>query len=167
MTDSKNIYEKLINLLNNSRVDYKLFSHREALTYEELAKVQKETGFIGTEMKCLVLKADDSMIVYITLHGQKINFEVIKEKLGVKKLKLCSPEELNKHFGAQPGCAYPFGFDSQYNIYVDPKIYEQDWLLFSPVIPTKTVQVKGSHLKNVFNKLENKVQEVLDFNLKN
>ena len=164
MVDPNIAYEKLISLLDSNKVEYKLFSHREALTWEELEAVQKETGFFGTEMKCMVLKAGDKLIVYITLQGKKVNFDAVKETLGVHKVRLSTPEELREYFGAKPGCAYPFGFDSQYDIYVDPKIYEQEWMLFSPVVPTKTIQAKGSDLRNVFNSLENKVEEVTNFN---
>lgn len=157
-------YEKLIALLDSNQVEYKLFSHKEALTWEELEKVQKETGFFGTEMKCMVLKAGDELIVYITLQGKRLNFDAIKEKLGVNQVRLSTPEELNIYFGAKPGCAYPFGFDSKYNIYIDPQVYEQEWMLFSPVVATKTVQAKGFDLKKVFDSLENKVQEVTNFN---
>jgi Ala-tRNA(Pro) deacylase len=164
MPDPNTACKKLINLLNTNKVDYKLFSHKEALTWEELEAVQKETGFFGTEMKCMVLKAGERLIVYVTLQGKKLNFDAIKEKLGVNKIRLSTPEELSEHLGAKPGCAYPFGFDSQYDIYVDPKIYEQEWMLFSPVVPTKTVQAKGADLKRVFDSLENKVEEVTGFN---
>lgn len=164
MIDTNAVYEKLINLLDSNQVEYKLFTHREALTWEELEAVQKETGFFGTEMKCMVLKVGEKLIVYITLQGKKINFDAIKEKLDVNKVRLSTPEELNEYFGAKPGCAYPFGFDPQYDIYVDPKIYEQEWMLFSPVVATKTVQAKGSDLKKVFDSLENNVEEVTNFN---
>mgnify|MGYP001564534508 FL=1 len=164
MVDTNVIYNKLISLLDDNQVDYKLFSHKEALTWEQLEEVQKETGFFGTEMKCMVLKAGDKFIVYITLQGKRVDLDAIKDKLEVNKVRLSTPEELNEYFGAKPGCAYPFGFDSQYDIYIDPKIYEQEWMLFSPVVPTKTVQAKGSDLKKVFNSLENKVEEVTNFN---
>jgi Ala-tRNA(Pro) deacylase len=167
MIDQNQVYEKIIKILDGNQVEYKLFSHQEALTYEDLAKVQTEAGFIGTEMKCLVLKVDDTFLIYITLQGEKVNFDVIKEKLGVNKVKLCSAEELQEYFGAKPGCAYPFGFSAQYDIYIDPKIYSHEWLLFSPVLPTKTVQAKGADLKKVFANLENKVEEVTNFNLAN
>ena len=41
-------------------------------------EVQKEAGFQGAEMKCLVLKTDTSFIVYITLQGNKVNFDKIR-----------------------------------------------------------------------------------------
>lgn len=167
MIDQNQIYEKIIQILDNNKVKYKLFSHQEALTYEDLAKVQKEAGFIGTEMKCLVLKTNDAFFVYITLQGEKVNFDIIKEKLGINKVKLCSSEELQEYFGAKPGCAYPFGFSAQYDIYVDPKIYNQEWLLFSPILSTKTVQAKGVDLKKVFDNLKNTVEEIANFNIIN
>jgi len=164
MVDQSIAYKKLISLLNNNQAEYKLFTHREALTWKDLEKVQKETGFFGTEIKCMVLKAGDKLIVYVTLQGKRVNFDAIKEKLNVSKVRLSTPEELSEYFGTKPGCAYPFGFDPQYNIYVDPLIYEQEWMLFSPMIATETVQIKGPNLKKVFNSLENKVQEVTNFN---
>ena len=164
MINSEEAYQKLIELLNTNNVEYKLFSHKAALTYEDLLEVQKETRFVGTEGKCMVLKVDEKFIVYVTLQGKRLNFDSIKEYLSVGKVRLVTPEELKEYFGAEPGCAYPFGFASEYNVYVDPKIYEQEWFLFSPVLPTKTIQVKGADLKKVFDNLENKVEEVTNFN---
>ncbi len=164
MPNPQALYEKLIGLLDQNAVEYKLFSHREALSYEDLEMVQKEEGFFGREMKCMVLKGDSEFFVYVTLQGNRVNMDVIKAKLGAKKVRLALPEELAEHFGAKPGCAYPFAFDAQFRIFVDPKLFEQEWLLFSPVLPTKTVQAKGGDLKKVFGALENQVEEVEDFN---
>lgn len=163
MLNPDDLYKNLITLLDDNNVEYKLFSHREALTYEEIEAVQKETGFFGRETKCMVLKGDE-FFVYVTLQGNRVDMEAIKNKVGAKKVRLALPEELKEHFGAQPGCAYPFGFDAKFNVFVDPQIFEQEWILFSPVLPTKTVQAKGSDLKKVFAALENKIEEVTDFN---
>ena len=47
------------------------------LTYEELEAVQKEAGFFGTEGKCMVIKADNKFIVYVTTFGKEINLSII------------------------------------------------------------------------------------------
>lgn len=164
IVNSEEAYLELIRLLNENEVEYKLFNHKAALTYEDLAEVQKETGFFGTEGKCMVLRGDDKFVVYVTTQGNRVNFDAIKEVIGVNKVRLATPEELKEYFGAEPGCAYPFGFDKRYDLYVDPKIYEQEWFLFSPVLPTKTVQAKGADLKKVFDNIDNKVTEVINFN---
>ena len=136
-----------------------------ALTYEDLAAVQKETGFVGTEGKCLVLKCDNNFIVYITIQGQRVNLQRITEVVGVKKVQLANAEDLKNQFDALPGCAYPFGFDESVNIYIDPVIYSQEWFLFSPAVPNATIQVRGIDLKMIFDNLPNKVKEVIDFNI--
>jgi Ala-tRNA(Pro) deacylase len=160
MINSQEIYKKVIQILDENNVEYKLFSHDPILSYDDSVRIQKTVGYVGTESKTLVMKADDSFIVYVTVQGKKVDFDLIKEKLGVKKVRLALPEELMEFFGALPGCAYPFGFDSKINIYVDPIIFDQDWLIFSPVIPIKTVQAKGLDLESLFNGLENKVELV-------
>lgn len=165
MVDQNAIYQNIIDILDQNHTEYKLFQHRPALTYEDLALAQKEAGFVGTEGKCLVLKVDTNFIVYVTIQGKKVNFDQIKNNLNIKKIRLAIPEELMDNFGAQPGCAYPFGFDSKFKIYIDPAIYDQKWFLFSPLFPDKTIQVTGNSLKTVFQKLSNPVTETKDFNI--
>ena len=164
MINPQETFQKLIDLLDDNHVVYKLYSHKKALTWEDLKKAQEETGFWGTETKCLVLKVDNKLIVYVTKQGNQTNFKAIKKKLKVSKVRLASEEELKKYFGAEPGCAYPFGFDDKYDIFVDPSIYDEDWMLFSPVLSNKTIQAKGSDLKIVFDSLLNKVKEITTFN---
>lgn len=164
MVDQNKIYLNIIRLLDDSKAEYKLFEHRAALTYADLEAVQKEAGFFGTEGKCMILRVDEKFIVYVTTFGHKINFDLIKEKLNVGKIRLASPKELKEYFGAEPGCAYPFGFDKVVEIFIDPKIYEEEWFLFSPLYPTKTIQVKGGDLKKVFEICGNKIEET-SFNL--
>lgn len=164
MIDPENTYLNIIRLLDENQVSYKLFTHRGALSYGDLAEVQKEAGFFGTEGKCMILKIDDKFIVYVTTQGNRVNFDVIKITLKANKIRLATPEELKSYFGAKPGCAYPFGFSKNVDIFVDPTIYQQEWLLFSPVFSTKTVQSKGEDLKRVLDQLPNKVTEVTNFN---
>lgn len=164
MNNSDAYYQNLIKLLKDNHVEYKHFHHQPALTYEQLLEVQKQTGFFGTEGKCMVLKLDDNFIVYVTIQGKRLDFDKIKQVVEVSKVRLATPEELKEFFGAEPGCAYPFGFDKNIDIYVDPIIYEQEWFLFSPVFPDQTIQAKGEDLKKVFDNLENKVTETDKFN---
>lgn len=165
MVNSQAIYEHILQLLDANDVGYKLFAHRAALTYEDLAAVQLEAGFIGTEGKCMVMKADNRFVVYVTLQGKKVNFDRIKEVLGVKKVRLALKEELFENFGAEPGCAYPFGFDEQYDLYVDTAVFDQEWFLFSPLFSTKTVQAKGADLKRIYENIPGKFTEVSDWNV--
>lgn len=162
MINAEEVKNTIVSMLDKNGVEYKIFQHKPIFSYEEAEEAKKETGFFGTEGKSLVLKTDDTFIVLVTIQGKKTNFDAIKQLLGVKKVRLASPEELQEYFGAQPGCAYPFAFDAKYQIFVDPTIYQQEWFVFSPCLPNFTVQAKGEDLKRVFTSLENKVQETSD-----
>jgi prolyl-tRNA editing enzyme YbaK/EbsC (Cys-tRNA(Pro) deacylase) len=73
-------------------------------------------------------------------------------------------EALWEQFAAEPGAAYPFGFDPEISIYVDPAVYEQEWVLMSLVLPTETVQIRGEDVRKVFDHILNLVEEVTTFN---
>lgn len=164
MVDATSVKNKIITLLDERYVTYKLFQHKPILSYEDAENAQKKYGWTGTEGKSLVIKADDSFIIYFTLQGQKVNFDRIKTMVGLKKVRLASAEELEENFGAVPGSAYPFGFDEKFAIYIDPAVYKQEWVVFSPCLPTFTVQAKGNELQKVFTSLKNTVTETEEFN---
>jgi hypothetical protein len=69
-----------------------------------------------------------------------------------------------ERFAAEPGAAYPFGFDETIPIYVDPAVYDEEWLLLSLVLPTETVQIRGADIRKVFASVANPVEEVTSFN---
>lgn len=163
MINSEEVKNKIVSILDQNEVAYKIFQHKPIFSYEEAEEVKKESGFTGTEGKSLVLKIDDDFIILVTIQGKRTNFDAIKQLLQVKKIRLANPEELQEYFGAQPGSAYPFGFAKQYKIFIDPIIYQQEWFVFSPCLPTYTVQAKGKDLQRVFNSLENSVKETPDF----
>lgn len=160
MIEPESIFKAIIEILNINKGDYKLFTHRPALSYNELLAVQKETGFVGTEGKCLVIKVDYRFVVYVTVQGEKADLERIKEISGASKIRLATNEELRENFAALPGCAYPFGFSTDVSIFVDPVVYDQKWFLFSPAVPTATIQIRGSDLKKVFHRLPNRIVEI-------
>lgn len=160
METMNEIADRIINILDAAGAEYKLYEHRPVLTYADIELVAKETGWEGTEAKNLVMKTNDDFVVYVTMQGVRSDTKAMKKHLGVKKLRMATDGELEEHFGAQPGNAYPFGFGADVRILVDPDVYEQEWLLFSPCRPSATVQVRGKDLENVFASLPNQVESV-------
>lgn len=163
MHERNEIAEKIIGIMDAANAEYRVYEHRPVLTYEDIEAVAKETGWQGTEMKNLVMKAGDNFVVYVTMQGVRSDTKAMKKHLGVKKLRMATAEELEEGFGAEPGNAYPFGFDAGVRIMVDPAVFEQEWLLFSPCRPDRTVQVRGGDLQKVFELLPNEV-ETIDLN---
>lgn len=164
MSESGRAYENVLKVLDEHGVDYRLFHHRPIRTYEDSRAVQDEAGFFGTEGKCVVLRADADFVVYTTIQGNRVDLDRIRDHLDASKVRMAWPEELRAHFGVNPGSAYPFGFDAEVRVFVDPAIYEQEWVLFSPALPTATVQVRGRDLRRVFGGLTNPTEYGIAFN---
>lgn len=166
MKETSRIYNEIITLLNKVNASYKVFDHRPLYTFDDAAEIQKEAGWVGTETKSMVMKTDNGFMMYMTIQGRRLDFSAIKDTLGLRKVRLVSGDELREHFDAEPGCAYPFGYDKSVPLFIDPIIFEQEWALFSPGMTTRTIQVKGSDLKKVFELVENSVQYTDAFNEK-
>lgn len=166
MESMNEISDRIIGILDAAGAEYMLYEHRPVLTYEDIETVARETGWKGTEAKNLVMKASDEFVVYVTMQGVRSDTKAMKKHLGVKKLRMATDGELEEHFGAQPGNAYPFGFGEDIHILIDPDVLEQEWLLFSPCRPSATVQVRGQDLEKVFQSLPNEV-EVVSLNAEN
>lgn len=158
------VRQRMIDLLDAAGANYHLYHHRPIRNFDDADLARAESGFIGTETKSMVLRSGDQFVVYITLAGNRIDMKAVRQRLGGPKPKFATDAELWEHFAAEPGAAYPFGFDPAVPIYVDPAVFDEEWLLLSAVVSTETVQIHGSSLRQVLARVENPVEEVTDFN---
>ncbi len=156
--------QRMLDQMDAVGADYKVYTHRPIRNYDDAELARQESGFAGTESKSLVLKSGEDVIVYATLAGRRIDFKAVRAHLGGPKPKILGDEELWFRFAAEPGAAYPFGFNANVRIYVDPAIYDEEWLLLSLVLPSETVQIRGSDIRKIFARVANPVEEVTTFN---
>jgi Ala-tRNA(Pro) deacylase len=163
-TTPESARQRMIDLMDAVGADYKVYTHRPIRNYDDAELARQESGFFGTESKSMVLKSGDTVFVYITLAGQRVDFKAIRAHLGGPKPKIVADDEMWERFAAEPGAAYPFGFDESVPIYIDPAIYGEEWLLLSLVLPTETVQIRGADIGKVFAQVANPIEEVTTFN---
>lgn len=156
--------QRMLDQMDVVGADYKIYTHRPIRNYDDAELARQESGFSGTESKSLVLKSGEDVIVYVTLAGRRVDFKAVRSHLDGPKPKILGDEELWSRFAAEPGTAYPFGFDEEVRIYVDSAIYDEEWLLLSLVLPIETVQIRGADIRKVFAHVANPVEEVTTFN---
>lgn len=156
--------QRMIDLMDTVGASYHIYTHRPIRNYDDAELARQESGFRGTESKSLVLKSGGTVYVYVTLAGRRVDMKAVRAHVGGRKPKIVGDAELWERFAAEPGAAYPFGFDADIPIYVDPAIYDEEWLLLSLVLPTETVQILSEDLRKVFAHVANPVEEVTTFN---
>jgi Ala-tRNA(Pro) deacylase len=156
--------QRMLDALDAVQAEYKVFEHRPIRNYDDAELARQESGFSGTESKSMVLTSGENVLVYLTLAGNRVDIKAIRSHVGGPKPRIMGAEALWEQFAAEPGAAYPFGFGPEVAIYVDPAVYQQEWVLMSLVLPTETVQVRGEDLRKVFDHVANPVEEVTTFN---
>ena len=150
------MYLTILQLLADHEAEYRPYRHRLILSYADAEAVRVEVGFAGVEGKCLVLRAGEGFAVCVTLAGRRVDLRRVRDRLGGAKVRLATAGELRDRFGAEPGNAYPFGFDAGVAILIDPDLFVAEWVLFSPALTTATIQVRGRDLARIFEDLPNR-----------
>lgn len=160
MPDPEAIRDAILDRLDAAGGAYRLFAHRPIVSDAGAAAVRLERGFVGTEGKCPVLKVGDRFAVCTTLEGRRAGDPRGAARLGGGKARLATAALLRDCFGAVPGCAYPFACDPAVAVVVDPAVFAEPRLLFSPALPTQTGEVRGADLAGVFAALPNRTETV-------
>lgn len=153
-------HERIIALLDRLGILYRTWEHRPVLNYDDAELARQEAGFDGVESKAIVCNTDRGLVVYLTTADQRMDQRAVKRLTGARSARLAAPETLMEQLGAVPGSAYPFGFAADIPIVVDPALYDLDKLLFSPALPTVTMQISGLDLRRILGAIGNDVLEL-------
>jgi len=124
------IYNKIKELLNNSRIDYREIHHQPTRTSEESAKARGESLKIGG--KCLILKIDNNFKAFVLSAERRIDSVKIKKRFKAKKIRFATPDELFDMIGLAPGSIPPFGSPIMpFNLYIDDSIIKNEKIAFN------------------------------------
>ena len=151
------LYQNIINLLQKNNIQYQEFDHDPILSYEDAERERKKFNWQGVESKNVFMKGKDgNYYVFLTIAGQKVDFEKLKELIGTR-CSIASHEDVENIIKCVPGCVIPFGFAENITIIIDPQIFDHNQYLFSPGQTDKTIQINPNDLKIIFEKLSNKI----------
>ena len=154
---------KVLDTLNNMRIDYKRVEHPAVFTVEEAKKV---CTFMETGCKNLFLKDSRGKSYYliIMLDLKKANIRDISKQLGVSRLSFAKEEELYNVLGLKPGEVTPFGLlndkNKEVTVVVDDELENMESVAFHPNINTSTLILKYQDFVKYLNLTENKVVKI-------
>lgn len=131
---SKVLYDQ--NMLSSEVQKYsdelnKLGINHEAIEHPELKTPPTVLGYLGLGMdggvSTLVMKIDDRFVVLLRRDDCHIDFSRIRRLLGVKSVRIATPEEYKKVTGLSLGAARCYLPD--FKTYVDKKVLEREYLI--------------------------------------
>ncbi|MFB3902082.1 MAG: aminoacyl-tRNA deacylase [Acidobacteriota bacterium] len=100
--------KKLKEFLDENRVKYVTISHSLAYTAQEIAATAHVPG--KELAKTVIVKADDRMAMAVLPASLKVNFELLADAIGAKKVTLATEKEFKQLFpDCELGAMPPFG----------------------------------------------------------
>lgn len=142
-------FEKIINFLNDSQVNYKLVEIDLNNSSEENSRMIGTTS--SQEVKSLLLIGDEKTYFAIVGRSNKIDFSKLKKILGVKNLTMVIPEEVKKITGVEIGSVPPFGNLIKIPVYFDSALTKEDKIAFSAGTNNKIIVMTPSDFVKIIN----------------
>lgn len=140
MTEESELFHKIIELLEKSGVGFDVIDHEPVFTSKEAARVR------GTKLcqgaKALVLFGDKKPLMIVVPADQKLSFSKAKKNLGIKDLRMATPEEVLLLLGVEIGSVPPFGNLEGLELYMDQTMSQNEEIVFNPGVHVKSVTIK-------------------------
>lgn len=138
------LLEGLQGILERSKYTYEIIQHEKPI----LSK-QDGTKYFGIEVgqtaPTLILKTDKGFFVLIVSGSRsKVNFGKIADILGCSKVKLASPEEVQKVTGFQVGSVRMVGLDLP--CVIDKRLFHYDFIYGGTGQSTFTLKIEPQAL---------------------
>lgn len=145
---SHEVLSSIRTLLAAAGVDYDAAEHEPVRTAEEAAAARGCPVEIGA--KSIVLKTDDDFRLFVLSGGAAIRSRLIRKKLGVRRTRFATREELHQLTGVPPGAVPPFGRPVlPLELYVDPGLLEHERIAFTPGVRTVSITMASADYRRV------------------
>jgi Ala-tRNA(Pro) deacylase len=124
------VLERIRLFLNEQSVPFRELHHEPTRTSEDSARVRGESIEIGG--KALLLKVDDDFRLFVLSAALRVDSQAIRERLGARRSRFATPEELLEMTGLVPGSVPPFGRPIlPFDLYVDESITRNERIAFN------------------------------------
>ena len=132
--------KKLKHFLDENNVKYTTISHSKAYTAQQVAH---SAHISGKDMaKTVMIRIDGKMAMAVLPATSHINFNMIKEAIGLKAITLASEVEFEDFFPAcEVGTMPPFGNLYNMEVYVDQSLAKDHEIAFNAGSHTELIQM--------------------------
>jgi prolyl-tRNA editing enzyme YbaK/EbsC (Cys-tRNA(Pro) deacylase) len=122
--------ESIRALLLEHGAEFRELHHEPTRTSQQAADARGEPIEIGG--KAIVAKVDETFRLFVISAARRLHSRAICKRLGARRFRFASPEELHELTGLVPGCVPPFGRPIlDLDLYVDTSILENDRIAFN------------------------------------
>lgn len=149
--------EKIKELLNSKKIEYKISEHEPTPTSEDAARIRGVPLESGA--KALVVKAGEKFLICVLSASKRLSIDKLCTLLKVKKIRFASKEELIQLTGLVPGSIPPIGQIFNLPTLVDHSIKEQEIINFNAGSLTTSITMKSKDYLPFFHNMTYDISE--------
>lgn len=128
--DELTVSDRLREYLLSLDVEFREVHHEPTSTSEDSARARGEPLHVGG--KALIIKVERVFHLFVLPADRQLDSAAVKRKLGAKKMRFATKDELLKQTGLVPGSVPPFGEPIlPYPLFVDEAIKSNDRIAFN------------------------------------
>ena len=126
----KPVFEQIQSMLRDAGVSFRHLHHAPTPTSEDSARVRGEPLAIGG--KALSMRADGRAVLLVLSAACRFNSKRFRKRLGVRKLRFLTADELFESTGLVPGSVPPFGAPVlPFELFLDESIFANPRIAFN------------------------------------
>jgi Ala-tRNA(Pro) deacylase len=147
--------ERIIELFKQHNIEHEIIEHGITITSADSAR--ERGSLLKQGVKSLLVKTRKEPVSYVVANlpaDKKMDYKKLEHATGLKKLTLANPEEILAQTGCEIGAVPPFGYKNQFQIIVDPTVFDNEVNEFNIGQRTVSAKLKTSELKKLFQLLD-------------
>lgn len=149
-------YEKIKNILKDLNISYDEISHEISTSCEHSRELRNKAWLEWVWSKNIVFHAKGKFYLVTTLWDKDIKARKFKKEFWTKDIRFASQDEITSLWLWVIGSISPFGFENiEVPVYIDDEIFKNEYFMFNPADPSKTIRLKTIDLKKVYETLKN------------
>jgi len=158
--------KKLLTLIEEKGLDFKLYTHEPLSTVEESIKYRGKID--GAHSKNLFLKnKKNQFFLFSCIENTNINIKKITKSLALGNISFANEDYLSLYLGVKPGAVTPFGLlndiENKVTFYFDSNFLKNQIVNFHPLTNTSTISMKTKDFVDFLIEKKKKVN-IYDFN---
>ena len=126
---NESVFSRVENLLKQHGVSFEVLRHQPVFTSEEAAAVRGVS--LSSGAKALICKVDARFVMFVIPADRKLDSKRIRQSLGIRALRLATPDELRELTGLAPGTVPPFGSLFGLPTHCDSRLAENERINFN------------------------------------
>jgi Ala-tRNA(Pro) deacylase len=139
-------YDRLIDLLDESRVQYRLIDHDPEGNTESVSALRGHPSAQAAKCLVLIVKIDRRTTRYVLAvvpGDRRVELGVLRSLYGARYVGFCDTDTAQRLARAAPGTVLPFALDPQLDLIADPDVAAQPQLYFNAARLNRSLVMSG------------------------